>query len=180
MDAPLPKRLAQGSKTLAFVALFSVLPLSPAFSQTGTVKRVMKDDRATVKWESADASPVAGSMGMVVEGEHNLALFRVLASADRTSTVQILDSIWPAVVIRGETATLLKETPEPSLPDRASFFIWSGRPGRSLSVDGNPAGNTPTQLLLTPGSHEILVELPTGGRAGALVQARAGIRRFCC
>lgn len=63
--------LARISPTLAFAALYSVLPLSPVFSQTGIVKEVMKEDQATIKWGSADASPAAGRVGMVVDGDRN-------------------------------------------------------------------------------------------------------------
>jgi len=158
------------------VALTSVA--MPASAQTGTVKGALKEDQAKIKWESADAVPVAGRLGMVVDGDHNLAIFRVLLSKGRESTVQILDSIWPDVVMRDEGAQLLDDLPEPTPPDKATFFIWSGRPGRSVILDGHPAGRTPTQLLLSPGSHQILVELPTGGKAGAMVEASPGESEF--
>jgi protein TonB len=174
MDAPIRRHLVQVSPTLTFLALFSVLAFSPAISQTGTVSELLEEDQAKIRWESMDAPPAAGRLGMVVEGDRNLAIFRVLGSRGRQSIIQILDSIWPDVVMRDEAARLLDDLIKTSPPESASYFIWSGSSGRSISLDGEIAGSTPSQLLLTPGPHQILVDLPTGGKAGAMVEARPG------
>lgn len=162
------------SRALTLVFLFLAPPVSPAISQTGTVSELLEEDQAKIRWESVDAPPAAGRLGMAVEGDRNLAIFRVLRSRGRQSIIQILDSIWPDVVMRDEAARLFDDLIKTSPPDTASYFVWSGSSGRSISLDGEIAGSTPFQLFLTPGRHQILVDLPTGGKAGAMVKARPG------
>jgi TonB family protein len=167
-------------KSLAFLTVLGIslaLPL-PASEQAGKVTAVLKDGQARIVWESGEAGPDPGRLGVVMDGDRNLALFKVLETRKRKSTVRVVSSIWPNVVMRGMKARLLDDAPPPPPPDSASFFIWSGHFGQSLLLDGTPAGRTPTQLLLTPGSHQILLELTSGGRAGALVEARAGEMEF--
>ncbi len=133
-----------------------------------------KTDEARISWDNPDSVPAPGRLGVVADGEFGLALFRIKNSWKHTSEVEILDSIEDDVVTAGMHARLLDDTPSAHPPGQASFFVWSPRSGRSLLVDGKPSGETPRQLLLAPGSHQILLELPAGGRAGAEVEARAG------
>ncbi len=152
--------------------------LSLAAPPAGTVVRVLKNDQAKVQWEGSIAPPEAGHLGMVVDAERNLALFHVLESRGGTGTVQFLDWIWPGVVMGNQKVRLLEEKPPPIPAASASLLVWSPRSGGALLLDGSPAGRTPAFLRLSPGPHEILLQLSAGGKAGAKVEARAGTREY--
>jgi hypothetical protein len=51
-----------------------------------------------------------------------------------------------------------------------------GTPGALLSVDGQPAGQSPRELRLPPGAHRIRASHPVLGTAEETVQVVAGQR----
>ncbi len=167
-------------RAFRFLAVLAISSLfaPAALALTGKVREVPEDDQASIAWDERGAEPAPGRLGLVTDGEINLALFRISGSEKSAGTVEIVDSVLPRVVTAGMHARLLDVTPPPPPKGWASFFVWSLRSGRSILLDGAPAGETPVRLLLTPGTHQILLELPTGGRAGAEVEARPGDSRF--
>jgi len=142
-----------------------------AVAETGTLAKILKDDHARVVWDSGVSPPAAGNLGVVVERNRLLALFRVLNSEKRVSTVQILDDLLPSLLSKKQRVELLDVDPSPTPPGQASLLVWSDRLGGSFQVDGEPKGPVPARVFLEPGSHEILLNLPEGGRAGAKVEA---------
>ena len=113
-------------------ALLLPAALSHAAPSSGTVVRLLKKDQVKVKWDTDREAPEAGRLGLVVDGERNLALVRVLDSRGGTGTVQILDSIWPGVVMGKQGIRLLEEAPPPAPPAEAVFIVWSSRSGQAL------------------------------------------------
>jgi TonB family protein len=149
-----------------------VLSLSPLLAQTGTIERVGRKGLAQVKWDLPGASP--GRLGLLMEVDLAVGVFRVLESTEMEGTIECLDCSAAGVFAAGRRLWL-QDVPRPvSGPDQGTLLVWSPEVGAPLQVDGKEAGATPAYAVLDPGLHEVSIRLRKGGGAGARIEAAKG------
>lgn len=164
---------------LAVLGACLALPCA-ASAQTGEVTAVLKDGRAEVRWEAGAPPPQAGRLGFITEGDRYLALFRILGPEEQETKVQVLDLLWSGYLFRKQTARLVDLDAAPAPSDRGSLLVWSDRAGGAIRVNGLPAGRAPARIIVEPGTHEIVLDLPQGGKAGARIALTPGEEDVLC
>ena len=103
-----------------------------------------------------------------------IAVFRTAESGGAGGNIRLLDYLWPGFLLKNQEVRLLDIDPSPAPAELGSLLVWSDHAGGSFDVDGKPAGQVPVRVVLKPGSHEILLDLPEGEKAGAQIHVRSG------
>ena len=151
-----------------------------AAAQTGQVTEVLKDCRARVKWDADGPMPMAGRLGFVTGQNRVLAVFRTLDPGESGGEILLQDVLWPGFLLKDQQARVTETEMSPAPAGKGALLVWSDHPGGGIQVNGSPAGHAPAWVILDPGTHEILLDLPEGGKAGARIHARAGVEDFLC
>jgi len=158
-------RLGPGVFLLIAILL---LPMSYAQAQSGTITRVFKKTRAKVKWDFLGAR--ADQIGVLVEVNVAVGLFRVLESEGLKGTVELIDEPFPGVFAKKRRLHTVEISMPTASPNKARVLVWSPQIGAPLMVDGEEAGTIPGYVQLSPGTHEVVVKLARGGHPGARLE----------
>jgi len=158
---------------MSLFVLALLFPIHEVLAQSGTIKRVSGPRHAKVTWDSV-ASVELGKLAVVLDEELLIAVAKVTESKGPSSVIEIPDSVWQEFLQKGEAVRVLDIRPATKGQGQGSLLVWSEHSGAALRVDGSDVGKVPIELALDPGSHELSLDLPEGGRAGALLQVSPG------
>jgi TonB family protein len=159
---------------LSLMTLSCIITAAPSvWARTGVVGKILANGMVRIYWQ--DRGPVLsqGEIGLLFEGRRATAAWEIVSSKKRSSDVRTFE-IWPGAVRAKQSAKSYEQAPLP--PGKSAVFFWSAEVGSEVQVDGQAAGRVPLGLTLSSGTHEALLELPGGERAGAKFELKPDSR----
>ena len=142
-------------------------------ARMGTLRKVRNETSGKVVWHSA-APDTAGMLALVLEEGLVVALSRVIESNGTEGVIELLDFHHLGRLRKRQEIQVMDVSPVPSAPEEGALLVWSDRPDSCLYVDGHRVGDVPALLSLSAGTHELLLDLGQGERAGAIVTSEPG------